>query len=476
MSSLRLTVALAVFLESFAGRSAVSERDEANSFSATTQRDLTAIQAVAESSGYFQEQVRFLSNSIGPRLSGSAQAAAAVEYVAKQMRDLGFEVRLEPVMVRHWVRGREEARLVRYPGQAPGTSQKLVVTALGNSVPTRTEGITARVIVVNTFEELDRLPAEEIKGKIVLFNRPFDEFAALAGRADEAYGAAALYRSSGPARAARRGAVAALVRSIGPRGLRLAHTGVTEYQKDGPKIPAGAVSTEDADLTTELAARGEVEAHLVLTPQDLPLEQSYNVIADLKGWQHPEQIVLVSGHLDSWDLGTGALDDASGLAIAMDVLRVIKAVNPKPKRTVRFVAWMNEENGTAGGRTYADDYKSELINHVAAIELDYGDGRPLGLNVSASQSRLLPITGLLHAMGNPIGGVFQVDSSPGVDLGPMNQAGVPAIAPLQDARHYFDYHHTAADTFDKVRFEELRRNLMVLSSLVYALAQDEGRQ
>lgn len=471
----RCAVAFTVFLASLAGRSPMSERDDANTFSAATQRDLAAIQDATEFSGYFQEQVRFLSNSIGPRLSGSPQAVAAVEYVAKQMRDLGFEVRLEPVTVGHWVRGREEARLVRYPGQAPGTSQKLVVTALGNSVPTRPEGITERVIVVNTFEELDRLPAEEVKGKIVLFNHSFDEFAALAGRADEAYGAAVPYRSSGPARAARRGAVAALVRSIGPRGLRLAHTGLTEYEQNGPRIPAGAVTTEDADLIAELAARGEVETHLVLTPQDLPLEQSYNVIADLKGWQHPEQIVLVSGHLDSWDLGTGALDDASGLAIAMDVLRVIKAVNPKPKRTIRFVAWMNEENGLAGGRTYADEHESELPNHIAAVEIDYGDGRPLGLNVSATHDRLKTISALLHAIGDPIGGVVNVGDCPGVDLIPMNQAGVPAIAPLQDARHYFDYHHTAADTFDKVRFEELRRNLMVLSSLVYVLAQEGGR-
>jgi Zn-dependent M28 family amino/carboxypeptidase len=213
--------------------------------------------------------------------------------------------------------------------------------------------------------------------------------------------------------------------------------------------------------------------HLVLTPRDLAPAESYNVIADLKGAQHPEQIVLVSGHLDSWDLGTGALDDATGVAIAMDVLRIIKQVSPHPRRTIRFVGWMNEENGGAGGRAYAKDHKSELPDHVAAIEIDYGDGRPLGLNVSAGADRFAPISPILETIAEPIGGVIKVSESPGSDLTAIKQAGVPAIAPLQDARHYFDYHHTAADTFDKVRIDEVRKNVEVISSLVYALAQHD---
>jgi carboxypeptidase Q len=440
--------------------------------SSATQGDLTALRAAAESSVYFYEQVRFLSNFIGPRLTGSPQAAAAVTYIANQMRDLGFQVTLEPVMVTPWVRGHEEARLVRYPGQVPGTSQRLVVTTLGNSVATPDEGLTAPVTVVNTFEELDQLSASVVQGRIVLFNYAFDEFAALAGRADEAYRRVVPYRKSGPARAAQKGAVAALVRSVGPRGSRLTHAGLTNYES-GPKIPAGAITAEDADLVADLAIDDEIQVHLVLTPSELPSVQSYNVIADLEGTEHREQIVLVSGHLDSWDLGTGALDDAAGVGVAMDVLRIIKAVCPRPARTIRFVAWMNEENGGTGGRTYADDHRSELHNHVAAIELDYGDGRPFGLNVCASNDRLVQLSPVLHAIGDPIGGVFNMANSPGTDLAAMNQAGVPAISPLQDARHYFDFHHTAADTFDKVRIEELRRNLDVISCLVYALAQEE---
>src|SRR6266508_1352637 len=440
--------------------------------SSATQRELTALRAAAESSGYFYEQVRFLSSSIGPRLTGSLPSSAAVTYVANQMQDLGFRVTLEPVTVTHWVRGHEEARLVRYPGQVPGTSQKLVVTTLGNSIATPDEGLTAPVTVVNTFEELDQLSAAVVKGRIVLFNCAFDEFAALAGRTDEAYRRAVPYRKSGPARAAQKGAVAALVRSVGPSGSRLTHAGRTNYES-GPKIPAGAITAEDADLVADLAVHGEIQVHLVLTPSELPSAQSYNVLADLEGVEHREQIVIVSGHLDSWDLGTGAIDDASGVGVAMDVLRIIKGVRPRLARTIRFVAWMNEENGSTGGRVYADDHKSELHNHVAAIELDYGDGRPLGLNVCASEDRLVQLSGLLHAIGDPIGGVFNMANSHGTDLAAMNQAGVPAISPLQDARHYFDFHHTAADTFDKVRIEELRRNLDVISSLVYALAQEE---
>jgi carboxypeptidase Q len=438
-----------------------------------TQKHADSIREIVRNSTYGYEQVRFLSNNIGPRLSGSPQAAAAVEYIAQQMRELGLDVRLEPVTVRHWVRGREEAELVRYPGQVEKTSQKILVTALGNTVATPDQGITAPVLVVNTLEQLDEMPSDHVKGKIILFNYRFDDFAAEAGRWEESYAAAVQYRSEGPARAANKGAVAALVRSVGSGGFRLAHTGLTKCEEGALQISAGAVPAEDAELISELAGEGPVEIHLVLTPYDLPSKRSYNVIADLKGTEKPEQVVVVSGHLDSWDLGTGALDDATGLGVAMDVVRIIKSVCPHPKRTIRFIAWMNEENGVAGGRAYAQDHASELENHVAAIEIDFGDGRPLALNVAASEERVAPISGILHMIADPIGGVIRVRESPGTDIQPINDKGVPAISPLQDARHYFDYHHTSADTFDKVRIDEMRRIIEVIASLVYALTQHE---
>jgi carboxypeptidase Q len=387
------------------------------------------------------------------------------------MRALGLDVRLEPVTVRHWVRGKEEAELVAYPGQVEGTKQKILVTTLGNTVATPDQGITAPILVMDSFEQLDELPPDQVKGKIVLFNYRFDDFAAQAGRWEQAYAAAVQYRSNGPARAAKKGAVAALVRSVGSGSFRLAHTGLTKYEEGARQIPAGAVPAEDADLISELAKEGPVEIHLVLTPRDLPSEQSYNVIADLKGGQISEQVVVVSGHLDSWDLGTGALDDATGVGIAMDAVRIIEKVCTHPKRTIRFIAWMNEENGGAGGHTYAQDHASELDNHIAAIEIDYGDGRPLGLNVAGPDERVAKLAEVLHTVADPVGGILRVSDSPGADLRSINDKGVPAIAPLQDARHYFDYHHTAADTFDKVRIDEMRRVLEVIAPLAYALAQ-----
>ena len=437
------------------------------------QKDTYAIRDMALESTYGYEQARFLANNIGPRLSGSPQVAAAVRHVAQQMRALGLDVRLEPVTVRHWVRGREEAELVRYPGQVEGTTQKILVTALGNTIATPDQGITAPLLVINRFNELEELPADQVKGKIVLFNHRFDDFAAVAGRAEEAYATAVQYRNNGPSQAARKGAVAALVRSVGSGSFRLAHAGVTRFQDGIRQIPAGAVPAEDADLISELVKEGQVEMQLVLTPRDLPSEQSYNVIADLKGQQSPEEIVVVSGHLDSWDLGTGALDDAAGVGIAMDVVRIIQSVCPRPRRTIRFVGWMNEENGGAGGLAYAHDHASELANHVAAIEIDYGDGRPLALEVAGTDERVSPISDVLHAIADPFGGIVRVKESPGSDLEPINEKGVPAISPLQDARHYFDYHHTAADTFDKVRMDEMRRVVEVMAPLVYALAQHD---
>ena len=438
--------------------------------SPTVRMDMVALRLALRSSNYFYEQVSYLSNNIGARLSGSAQAGVAVAYVAQQMRALGLAVRLEPVTVPNWRRGKEEARLIRVPEGAVAL-QKLVVTALGNTVGTPPEGVIAQVRVVCTFEEFEQLSASEVEGAVVLFNYGMDEFASQAGRWEQAYKAAYRYRNEGPARAARRGARAALVRSVGTLSARLPHTGFTTFPADVPQIPAAAVTAEDADLIAYHARNGEVMIRLLLTPESLPPVQSHNVVADLPGSRFPEEVIIVSAHLDSWDLGTGALDDAAGIGVAMDTLRIIAETNKEPLRTVRFVAWMNEENGCAGGDAYVQRHRSELGSHVAAIELDYGDGRPLGLKVCGTQERLAPICALLSTVAKPFGGMIPVDTSPAVDIAPLSEAGVPTMAPLQDAREYFDYHHTAADTFDKVRPEELRKSLELIAPLAYALAQ-----
>jgi carboxypeptidase Q len=433
--------------------------------------ELKQLQKAVLASDYAYAQVAYLSNNIGPRLSGSPQAQRAVEYVAEEMRKVGCEVKLEKVMVPHWVRGVETGALVQFPGQAPKTEQKLVLTALGGSIATAAEGLTAEVVVVNNFDELKALGRAKVAGKIVLYNAQFDERMAMQGEAFAAYSQAVGYRGIGASEAARLGAVAALNRSAGGGGMRLPHTGSMVYLPDAPKIPAAAVTAEDADLLAHLTAQGVVKMHLKLTPQTLPDVESYNVIADLKGSENPEQVVIVSGHLDSWDLGTGALDDGAGVAVAMAVVKAIKQLGLKPKRTIRVIAWMNEENGLRGGTTYAQNQASQIANHIAAIESDTGAGHPLGFfaHVKADALAMLqPLAAVFASQGAGI--VRQVDYSPGADISPLDAAGVPTFAPLQDMRTYFNYHHTPADTLDKIVPRELAENAAVMTVLAYAIA------
>lgn len=431
--------------------------------------EIRKVQQAALSSDYAYRQVAYLSNNIGPRLSGSPQAEAAVQYVAAELRKLGLEVRLEKVMVPHWVRGEETAALTEYPGMAPGTTQKIVLTALGGSVATPKEGLTAEVIAVNDFEELQALGRDRVAGKIVLFNAKFDQQLADNGFAGQAYGQAVAYRGAGPSAAARLGAVAALNRSAGGADYRLPHTGATRYADDAPKIPAAAVAAEDADLIAHLTSEGKVTMHLLLTPQTLPDAPSYNVVADLKGSEQPEQVVIVSGHLDSWDLGRGSIDDGAGVAMAMQVGQLFQQLKLRPRRTLRVIAWMNEENGLAGGRSYLEDHRSELANHFAAIEADLGAGHPVGFYASGKPdilTLLQPLSVILQSQG---AGVTRSVEETGSDISPLSSAGVPTFAPIQDARTYFNYHHTAADTLDKINPKELQENCAVVAALAFTL-------
>lgn len=261
-------------------------------------RDLTTLREAALASDYAWRQLAHLTENIGPRPAGSPQAQAAAEYVAAEMRKLGLEVRLEEASVSHWIRGEERAELVEYPGQAPQTPQRIVLTALSGSSATPAEGLTADVVVVRSFDELAALGREKVAGKIVLFNVVYDERKALAGYAFEAYGEAVGYRGRGAKAAANLGAAASLIRSVGGADYRLPHTGYSVPAG----IPAAALAAEDADLVEHLAAQGRVRMHLILTPQLLPDSAGYNVVADLKGSEHPEQIVVVSGHLDPFNM------------------------------------------------------------------------------------------------------------------------------------------------------------------------------
>ncbi|MGC1298518.1 MAG: M20/M25/M40 family metallo-hydrolase [Alloacidobacterium sp.] len=432
---------------------------------------MAKLRDAAMQDSYALNELRHLTDNIGPRLSGSPQAQKAVDYVAGEMRALGADVELEKTSVPHWVRGAETGELVAWPGMAEGTKQKIVLTALGGSVATNADGLLADVVVVDSFDAVKKLPEGAVKGKILLFNHPFDKRLAAQGDGGNAYGQSVIYRGAGPSVAASLGAVAVLVRSVGGADYRLPHTGTTVYANGLEKIPAAAVTAEDADLLANLTKQGAVKMRLTLTPQRLPNVDSYNVIADWKGSEHPEQIVIVSGHLDSWDLGTGAIDDGAGIVVSMQAIHLLQQLGIHPKRTVRFIAWMDEEQGGEGAQTYAKEHASDLKNHVGAIESDLGAGHPIGI-VTASKPEL---TDWLRPVGHalaPIGAAAIMPSpEAGEDVGFLT--GVPQFAPNQDSRFYFNYHHTPADTFDKVNPQELNENAAVMAVLAYALA-DSG--
>ena len=422
---------------------------------------------------YALDELRHLTDNIGPRLSGSPQAQAAVDYVAGEMRSLGAEVSLEKASVPNWVRGIETAELVSWPGQAQGTKQKVVLTALGGSVATPSEGITADVVVVDNWQQLHQLPKDAVKGKILLFNHEFDKELAAQGGGLSAYGGAVIYRGTAPIAAGALGAVAVLVRSVGGADFRLPHTGMTQYSPDVPKIPAAAVTAEDADLLKNLSGQGPVKLHLTLTPQNLPNVVSYNVIADWKGSEHPEQVVVVSGHLDSWDLGTGALDDGAGVAVSMQAIHLMKTLGIHPKRTLRFVAWMSEEEGSEGAAAYMAEHRAEMGNHVGAIESDLGADHPTGIYYSGRRELgqwLRPVAQVLEVIGAE--GLVSAPET-GEDISGLTESGVPSFAPVQDSRFYFNYHHTAADTFDKVIPKHLNENAAIMAVLAYALADSD---
>jgi hypothetical protein len=445
---------------------------QANVPSSELMKNLTALRDAALSDDYAYQQVSYLTDNIGPRPTGWPQTDAAVHYVADQLRQLGLEVHLEEVHVPRWIRGSEWAELVEYPGQTAGATQKIGVTALGGNTATPASGLTAEVVVANNFEALRTLGSKGVEGKIVLFNVPFDQRKAEAGFWGEAYGEAVDYRGRGAKESAALGAVACLVRSVGGADYRIPHTG----HNTPAGIPAGAVTSEDAALIARLTAQGKVRMHLMLEAHTGEDTVSYNVIGDLKGSQHPEQVVVVSGHLDSWDLGTGAVDDAVGVAVAMETAELVHRLGLHPRRTIRVIAWMDEENGGHGHDTYAKDFAAQFPNHVAAIESDLGSDHPLGFAAKVNPEALpwfAPVQEVLRSVGANL--IKPTEYSPGSDIAPLAKAGVPALGIIQDGRTYFNYHHTAADTLDKVNTQSLRENAAAMAVMGYALAEMEER-
>lgn len=434
---------------------------------------LAQVRDSAMQSNWAYERLADMTDLIGPRLSGSVGAAAAVQQVADTMRQLGAKVTLQPVKVPHWVRGVETAEIVDYAGRPAGIAQRVVLTALGGSGATPAAGLTAPLIIVRSLEELNARAAE-VMGAIVLIDTPFDQEMAERGLAGTTYGQGSRFRFNGPKAAADLGAAAALVRSIGGADFRIVHAGATGLQ-DGKRIPAAAVTVEDALLIGRLAARGPLKMHLTLTPQTLPDADSYNVIADWPGTDKADEVVIVSGHLDSWDLATGAHDDGAGVVAAMGVVETLKKLDYRPRRTIRVIAWMNEENGGRGGQAYFDANKTALAKQYAAIEMDGGAGRPFGI-LAGVGPKAEKLFAPLRAALLPIGAqaFTRRDVIGSGDLHRLEKGGVPSFEPLVDMHSYFHYHHTPADTLDKVNPEHLKRNVAVMSSLAWYLANLDG--
>ncbi|HYY52135.1 MAG TPA: M28 family peptidase [Myxococcales bacterium] len=412
----------------------------------------------ALTSGVAYARLQELTDTIGPRLSGSPGADAAVQWALKRLQQDGLAARLEPLKVTHWVRGEETAEVLATPGSVV---HRLAVTALGNSVG---GSVTAEVIEARSVAEVATLGAAA-RGKIVFFNHTMS--------APEDYGKFVEMRSHGPSGSARAGGVGVLLRSLATASLRSPHTGLTIYDADAPRIPAAAVSTEDADLLHRLLQRGPVRVRISLGCRMLPDADSANVIGEVRGRDKPDEVVLIGAHLDSWDLAQGANDDGAGVAMVMEAGRLIASLPQKPRRTLRVVLFMNEENGLAGGKGYAAAHQSELARHVAALEADSGAGRPLSVRLRTGEGGrpmlgpwLLPLESLdIHPEEGEAGGA---------DLTPLNGALVPLVSVHPDVTHYFDIHHSAADTLDKIDPENLAKNAAAIAVVAYALAEMPG--
>jgi Zn-dependent M28 family amino/carboxypeptidase len=404
-----------------------------------------------------------LTDGIGPRLSGTEGAEAAVQWALRSFKADGVKAWLEPVKVPRWVRGEERAELLaseRFRGRP------LMVMALGGSAPTAPEGVTGEVVEVFSLEELAAL-GERVKGRIVLFNHTMAK--------PEDYGRFASLRSRGPSAAAKAGAVAALVRSLATASLSTPHTGATRFDEGVSAIPAASVTVEDAELLHRLLAGGSpVRVRLVLGCKELPEVESSNVVAEIRGREKPEEIVLISAHLDSWDVGTGAHDDGVGVVMVMEAARLLARQKPAPRRTVRVVLFMNEENGLRGARAYAETHAGELARHVAALEMDAGGGRPLGVAFRAGEGASALVQPWLSPLVGLGAGTVLASEAGGADLTPMMPAGVPFFGIKQDTSRYFDVHHTHADTLDKVEPEALAKTTAALAWLTYVMAEMPG--
>ncbi len=439
-------------------------------YTATAQKLIGA--ALADADGL--QRLEYLCDRIGNRISGSAPLERAIEWSASEMRRAGLEnVSTPAVKVPHWVRGNESAVMM-----AP-IEKRLTMIGLGMSVATPPAGITTDVVAVSDFDQLTSLGRDKIAGKIVLFNPPW-----------KGYGGTVQYRISGASRAAQFGAAAVLVRSMTGFGLQTPHTGTLEYAEGAPKIPAAALSVEDAAMIERLLDGGTpVRVHLTMEAHLEAEADSHNVIGEIRGREKPGEVVVLGGHIDSWDIGQGANDDGSGIMATLAAVALIKKLGLQPRRTIRVVFWVNEENGGAGGRAYRAMIGSEIANQVAAIEMDGGAEKPVGFGFGnggpegfgnrqrAGASRDQQVSPAAFARAMEIGKLLKsIDGGAmsqgggGSDIAPLLAEGVPGFGVRTVEAHYFDWHHTDADSFDKIVPREFQLNVASLAVLSYVLA------
>ena len=439
-----LALALACPAPLLAQRTTIADR-----YRADAERIIAA--ALADSAAW--KRLATLTDTYGHRLSGSPSLERAIDWILAEMRrDSLQNVRGEPVMVPHWVRGRESAALV-----AP-RAQAMPMLGLGGSVATPKGGITAPVLVVSSFDDL-RARAAEARGKIVLYDVPFTS-----------YGQTVQYRSNGAIEAARVGAVAALVRSVASYSMRTPHTGAMRYDSTTRRIPAAAISVEDAMMLRRMQDRGErVVVRLAMEARTLPDARSRNVVAEVVGRERPEEVVVLGGHIDSWDVGTGAVDDGGGSVAAWEAVRLLQALGLRPRRTVRVALWTNEENGLRGGTGYRDQHRAALDDHVLAIESDAGVFKPRGFGFTGSDSALAMVREIATLLRG-IGADTITTPGGGADIGPIMALGVPGMGLSVDGTRYFWFHHSEADTMDKIDARELALCVATMAVMAYVVA------
>ena len=447
----RIRLAAAIIVAALAAAPLRAHAQSADTYRAAADRLIDA--AMRDSAAW--NRIAELTDTFGHRVSGSVALERAIDWTLERMRADGLEnVRGERAMVRHWVRGAESAELVT-PRRKP-----LAMLGLGGSVGTPAGGITAPVVVVTSYDDLAKRGAA-VKGKIVLFDVPFTQ-----------YEATRLYRTGGASAAAKQGAVAMLLRSVASFSINSPHTGAMRYDSTvATRIPAAAIAVEDAMLLHRMQDRGQpVTVKLVMGAQNLPNAPSRNVVAELRGREKPDEVVVIGGHIDSWDVGQGAMDDAGGVVAAWEAVRLMKALGLRPRRTIRVVGWTNEENGVDGGKAYRATHASEIDKHVFALESDNGVFRPYGIAAVGSDSTLAMLRRIAPLLSR-IGADSVTRGESEADVEPLLDAGVPVAGVHVDDTRYFWYHHTNADTPDKLDPRDVARCVAVFAVYAYVVAE-----